>query len=143
MFCLFIYLIFHIILFSRKVTINMETYIKTFLPRTFRVIVNDVLPTLFSRVSVYSPASVLITLPSRQVVMFRIVCTSILFLSGSLPPLYTHVTVGCGLPLNGISKAVDWPRLRVTVSSNFLSKNNSGGTRIQTKFHSVCLFQRF
>ena len=99
-------------------------------------------PTLFSNVRVYSPVSGRITFAKRTVVMLRIVSTSMRFKSGRSASLYVHFTLGCGLPLNGISKAVDCPRLRVTVSSNCLSTNSSGGTEIMKdsfNFHIIHL----
>jgi len=49
-------------------------------------------------------------------VMLAIVSTLKRFASGSLPPLNDHLALGCGLPANGISSAVDVPAFRMIFS---------------------------
>jgi len=84
-------------------------------------------PSSFSIATAYFPLSFRMTLAIVIDVMLVIESVLIRLGSGSFPPLYVHVTFGCGLAWNGISTAVDAPTRSVIVFSA-MSFANRGGT---------------
>jgi len=70
-------------------------------------------------------------------VMLAIVSTLNRLASGSFPPLNDHLALGCGLPLNGTSIAVDVPALRIIFS---LYSPIVGGTASKTLRYVMCSY---
>ena len=99
------------------------------LPIMITVIVKVVLPVGFSNVTENSPEKFLWQSFILRHVRFLMVSVSILFLSGRSPPLNVHVTVGCGLDLNGSSKTLALPFGMMTTSLKS-SSLHSGATVI-------------